>query len=119
MEYTPQKAVANIDEVLNSTYDDSLEHQLTTQERELMEIVKSALEKQIPKKPISFKRTAHDFQTKFCEHSRRYCEHIKAYDHEYKYTSYKCPCCEHLISDGTPSYCWNCGKALDWSKNND
>lgn len=112
MEYTPQKAIADIDEVLNSNYDDALEHQLTTQDRELMEILKSALEKQIPKKLISFKRTAHDFQTEFCEHSRRYCEHIKTYDHEYKYTSYKCPCCEHLISDGTPSYCWNCGQAF-------
>lgn len=76
MEYTPQKAIADIDEVLNSNYYDALEHQLTTQDRELMEILKSALEKQIPKKLISFKRTAHDFQTEFCEHSRRYCEHI-------------------------------------------
>lgn len=77
-----------------------------------------ALEKQIPKKPISFKRTAHDFQTEFCKHSGKSCEHIKTYNHEYKYTSYKCPCCEHLISDGTPSYCWNCGQAIDWSDNN-
>ena len=75
-----------------------------------------ALEKQIPKKPISFKRTAHDFQTEFCKHSGKSCEHIKTYNHEYKYTSYKCPCCEHLISDGTPSYCWNCGQAIDWSE---
>lgn len=77
-----------------------------------------ALEKQIPKKPISFKRTAHDFQTEFCKHSGKSCEHIKTYNHEYKYTSYKCPCCEHLISDGTPSYCWNCGQAIDWSEQN-
>ncbi len=74
-----------------------------------------ALKKQIPKKPISFKRTAHDFQTGFCKHSGTYCEYIKPYSNEYKYTDYKCPCCKHLISDGTPSYCWNCGQALDWS----
>lgn len=85
---------------------------------EEMNIAIKALEKQIPKKPISFKRTAHDFQTEFCKHSGKSCEHIKTYNHEYKYTSYKCPCCEHLISDGTPSYCWNCGQAIDWSDNN-
>lgn len=77
-----------------------------------------ALKKQIPKKPISFKRTAHDFQTGFCKHSGTYCEYIKPYSNEYKYTDYKCPCCKHLISDGTPSYCWNCGQALDWSEIN-
>ena len=32
---------------------------------EEMNIAIKALEKQIPKKPISFKRTAHDFQTNF------------------------------------------------------
>ena len=90
----------------------------TMQEEELLQIIKETFEKQIPKKPIPFERTAHDFQTEFCKHSGKSCEHIKTYDHEYKYTSYKCPCCEHLISDGTPSYCWNCGQALDWSKNN-
>lgn len=41
---------------------------------------------------------------------------IKPYSNEYKYTDYKCPCCKHLVSDGTPSYCWNCGQALDWSE---
>ena len=83
--------------------------------KEDVQTVKNALEKQIPKKPISFKRTAHDFQNGFCKHSGNYCEYIKPYNHEYKYTDYKCPCCEHLMSDGTPSYCWNCGQAIDWS----
>lgn len=81
-----------------------------------LQSVKEVAKKQIPKKPISFKRTAHDFQTGFCKHSGIYCEYIKPYSNEYKYTDYKCPCCKHLISDGTPSYCWNCGQALDWSK---
>lgn len=83
---------------------------------ECREVIHKALEKQIPKKPIFFKRTAHDFQTGFCKHSGTYCEYIKPYSNEYKYTDYKCPCCKHLISDGTPSYCWNCGQALDWSE---
>lgn len=83
---------------------------------EALKTVEGALEKQIPKKPISFKQTAHDFQTGFCKHSGTYCEHIKLYSNEYKYTNYKCPCCKHLISDGTPSYCWNCGQAIDWSE---
>lgn len=82
---------------------------------EALKMVEGAVGKQIPKKTISFKQTAHDFQTDFCKHSGTYCEHIKPYSNEYKYTNYKCPCCKHLISDGTPSYCWNCGQALDWS----
>jgi hypothetical protein len=85
---------------------------------EALNTIKTAVKKQMPKKPISFKRTAHDFQNGFCKHSGNYCEYIKPYNHEYKYTDYKCPCCEHIISDGTPSHCWNCGQALDWSDNN-
>lgn len=84
----------------------------TTQED--LRIIKEALEKQIPKKPISFKRTAHDFQPEYCKHSGKSCEYIKTYNHEYKYTDYKCPCCKHLCSDGTPNYCWNCGQSLDF-----
>lgn len=76
--------------------------------------VKEAIEKQIPKKPISFKRTAHDFQGDTCKHSGYYCEHIKPFNHEYEYTDCKCPACGKLLSDGTPGYCWHCGQALDW-----
>ena len=75
----------------------------------------SALEKQMPKKPVSFKRTAHDFQSDTCKYSGCYCEHIKPFNHEYQYTDYKCPACGKLLSDGTPGYCWHCGQALDWS----
>lgn len=74
-----------------------------------------ALEKHIPKKPIAFERTAHDFSTGYCSHSHSQCEHIKCYNHEYKYTDYKCPICDVLTKDGTPNYCWSCGQALDWS----
>lgn len=55
MEYTSQKAIADIDEVLNSNYDDALEHPLTTDDCNWLEIAKSALEKQIPKKPYKTK----------------------------------------------------------------
>lgn len=75
----------------------------------------SALEKQMPKKPVSFKRTAHDFQSDTCKYSGCYCEHIKPFNHEYQYTDYKCPACGKLLSDGTPGYCWHCGQTLDWS----
>ncbi len=77
--------------------------------------VTSAIEKQIPKKPIAFKRTVHDFSTGECPHSHSQCEHIKCYNHEYEYTDYRCPVCGALTKDGTPNYCWNCGQALDWS----
>lgn len=61
-----------------------------------LDIAISAIEKQIPKKPINVEK--HD---------------------------YKCPCCKQdlSISDDdifvyeipTPMYCSNCGQALDWS----
>lgn len=43
MEYTPQKAIADIDEVLNSTlnYDDTLDYQLTTDDCNWLEAAKS------------------------------------------------------------------------------
>lgn len=52
----------------------------------------SALEKQIPKKPIKAK------------------EHIR-------YSMcYICPNCQRTFSGtGIASYCYNCGQALDWS----
>lgn len=78
-----------------------------------------ALKKQIPRKPTSFNRTAHDFSNGYCKNSGNYCEYIKPYSHEYKYTDYKCPCCGYLCSDGTPNFCWNCGQALDWSENDE
>ena len=83
---------------------------------ECREICHKALEKQIPKKVIPFKRMAHDFQNDFCKHSGCYCEHIKTFNHEYQYTDYKCPCCDKRVSDGTPKYCDSCGQALDWSE---
>lgn len=85
---------------------------------ECREVIHKALEKQIPKKPTPFNRTAHDFSNGYCKNSGNYCEYIKPYSHEYKYTDYKCPCCGYLCSDGTPNFCWNCGQALDWSENN-
>lgn len=81
---------------------------------EALNMVENAVEKQIPKKPTSFNRTAHDFLTGYCKHSGNYCEYIKPYSYEYKYTDYKCPCCEHLCSDGIPNFCCHCGQALDF-----
>lgn len=85
---------------------------------ECREVIHKACEKQIPRKVIPYKRTAHDFETGYCKHSGACCEYIKPYSNEYKYTTYKCPCCGHSILDGTPNYCWYCGQALDWSDNN-
>lgn len=78
------------------------------------ELAINALEKQIPKKVIPFKRTAHDFQNDICKHSGYPCEHIKTFNIEYQYTDYKCPVCGKIAADGEPSCCWNCGQALDW-----
>ena len=75
----------------------------------------SALEKQIPKKVVPIQRTAHDFETGVCKHSHYPCEHLKPFNHEYKYTDYKCPVCGKRVSDGKPYSCCHCTQALDWS----
>lgn len=96
---------------------DVLRHPQSGDESDIKEAVVYAiksLEKQIPKKPIAFKRTAHDFETGICPHSHYECEHIKPYNHEYEYTDYKCPACNKRLSDGTPDYCCHCGQALNW-----
>lgn len=100
MEYTPQKAVADIDEVLNSTlnYDDTLDYQLTTDDCNWLEIAKSALEKQIPKKP---------YKTKEHKQNDWYCSTCKCYlgdDMELKYACLQ------------PKFCQHCGQRIDWSE---
>ena len=82
---------------------------------EWLEELKSLKELRAPKKPIAFKRTAHDFETGICPYSHYECEHIKPYNHEYEYTDHKCPACNKKLSDGTPDYCCHCGQALNWS----
>ena len=87
----------------------------TDEDKEHILTIMEALEKQIPKKVIPFKRTAHDFQSDICKHSGYPCEHIKTFNNEYQYTDYKCPLCHKRVSDGTPKHCDKCGQALDWS----
>lgn len=92
MEYTPQKAIADIDEVLNSTvyYDESLEYELSSYDFDWLEVAKSALEKQIPKKPIK------------------------------ELNEIVCPNCKALV--GSSPYCRYCGQKiekLDWSECNE
>lgn len=84
----------------------------------MLNIAEEAIKKQIPKKVIPFKRTAHDFQSDICKHSGYPCEHIKTFNNEYQYTDYKCPLCHKRVSDGTPKHCDKCGQALDWSDTN-
>lgn len=65
------------------------------------EKIKSALEKQIPKKP-----TPHKVEVdKIKIGNANWCKGT---------TVYKCPCCNELISR-IYDYCYKCGQALDWS----
>lgn len=73
----------------------------TTQED--LQIIKKAIEKQIPKKPIIDNRNTHYID----------------------YKDYICPCCKKriitkidgdFISGRKQNYCDNCGQALDWSE---
>lgn len=100
MEYTPQKAIANIDEVLNSTlnYDDSLDYQLTTDDCDWLEIAKSALEKQIPKKP---------YKTKEHKQNDWYCSTCKCYLGDDMGLQYACL---------QPKFCEHCGQKIDWNE---
>lgn len=83
--------------------------------KELARMIDEAIEKQIPKKVVPIQRTAHDFETGVCNHSHFPCEHLKPFNHEYKYTDYKCPVCGKRVSDGKPYSCCHCTQALDWS----
>ena len=102
---TIQKAIANIDEVLNSTlnYDDTLDYQLTTDDCDWLIIAKSALEKQIPEKPI--------VNSDIC--------------HYVDYQEFSCPYCGKriisrlggdFIAGRKQQHCDKCGKAIDWSE---
>ena len=71
---------------------------------ENVQIVKSALEKQIPKKPKT-------------ETINRGVDITGEYDIE---SNYICPCCPTVVGDYETedhygNYCYNCGQALDWS----
>lgn len=99
---------------------ESLQKRYTTQHNgKHCEYVKTALETMRKKeklKPVPFKRTAHDFCNGYCETTGKHCEFLKQYNHEYKYTDYKCSSCNKRIQDGTPNYCGNCGQALNWDR---
>lgn len=93
---TTQEAIANIDEVLNSTlnYDDTLDYQLTTDDCDWLEIAKSALEKQIPKKQ--------EYDCKNCIHDE-VCPVWDDYNDK--------PC-----KDGYRGFCYNYNKFKDKSQ---
>lgn len=72
---------------------------------ECREVIHKALEKQIPKKPTSYK-------VEFVE-KKAGCEIRTEYGR-----SYSCPRCERFLSDRY-DWCYACGQALDWSEYND
>lgn len=101
MEYTPQEAIDNIDEILNSTvyYDESLEYEISSYDFDWLKVAKSALEKQIPKKPDLINDGYDDN-----------CNLI--------YDTWICPCCqtEYELDYDKYQYCPNCGQRIDWSE---
>lgn len=102
MEYTPQKAIADIDEVLNSTlnYDDTLDYQLTTDDCNWLEATRSVLEKQIPLEP--------DLISDGWSNTG-YLDLL--------YDTWICPYCqtEYELDYDKYEYCPNCGQRIDWS----
>ena len=63
-------------------------------------VVKSALEKQIPKKPIT--------KNELIKTERGY-ELLDENEQEY------CPVCNFFVQPPCEKYCTHCGQALDWS----
>lgn len=86
---TPEVAIAHIEEILSEVpnYDESLDYELSSYDFDWLEEAKKALEKQIPKKPLS-----------------------------YKGLEGKCPTCGVIFLDRSTNHCGNCGQALDWSE---
>ena len=88
---TPKEAIKYIDDVMDSTYnyDETIDYQLTSDDFDWLEKAKEALEKQIPKKPITTKD-----ENKSCS-------------------------CGLVVQTGYIRhclyYCDNCGQAIDWS----
>lgn len=100
---TIQEAIDKIDTVLNSTVynDESLEYEISSYDFEWLEIAKSALEKQIPKKPIT-------------EMVNRGISVSGEYDIDFDYL---CPNCntvvgDYEIDDVFCKFCPNCGQAI-------
>ncbi len=92
---TAKEDIEAIDDVLSSEYhyDETLGYQLTSDDFEWLENAKSALEKQIPKKPVIGKN-----QTIFgiiCG---------------------KCSECGAKVYSTTNRFCHKCGQAIDWSE---
>ncbi len=101
---TAKEDIEAIDDVLSSEYhyDETLGYQLTSDDFEWLENAKSALEKQIPKKPI-------DVRTPVV-------------------TWGLCPVCKGELNKlgGNPNrvfshmnYCPDCGQRIDWSEGNE
>lgn len=103
MEYTSQKAIAKIDVVLNSTVynDQSLEYEISSYDFDWLEVAKTALKKQIPKKP--------DLINDGWDNTG-YLALL--------YDTWICPCCqtEYELDYDKYEYCPNCGQRIDWSE---
>ena len=93
-----KEAIKCIDNVLSSEYhyDETLGYQLTSDDFEWLEMAKTALKKQMPKKPL-----------KEIKESENYC-------------SMKCPSCNYMFWDTDdwtryePKICPDCGQVIDW-----
>ncbi len=103
---TIQKAMDNIEEILCSFVrdDNSIDYELDTDDFNWIEMAKSALEKQIPKKPIT-------------ETVNRGISASGEYDIDFNYL---CPNCNTVVGDYETNdvfykFCPECGQALDWS----
>lgn len=105
-EMTPQKASEVLEMFLHKQCD-LKRTEFAYNANEVWEAVKKsseALEKQIPKKP-----TPHIVNVeKIKIGNANWCKGT---------TVYKCPCCNNFISR-LYDYCYKCGQAIDWSKNN-
>lgn len=99
---TIQKAMDCIEEILHSAIrdDNSIAYELDTRDCDWIEMAKSALEKQIPKKP---------YKTKEHKQNNWYCSICKCYLGDDMELQYACL---------QPKFCEHCGQRIDWSECN-
>ena len=100
---TPQEAVKYWKSFLKETHDIKTRNQFDedlvqekTNQKAATKLAISALEKQIPKKPLDFK--SQEFRSSTTYRCRQ------------------CPNCGKKFAVGVSRYCYHCGQALDWSR---
>lgn len=107
---TNEEALDWLDQFTNNIIQTDIDTRKRTFALQAITSIKTALEKQIPKKPID------DFSTHaIYDDDGNYLEQLDI-------ITFRCPICNHILASGEINrtdcveihYCENCGQTLDW-----